>query len=75
MRTRSLILLLCLLVVAGAWLLWQKTASQRTKLSTPPTVAAPSAFAPLRHDKAVQSTCAQRDEHFGRRGHQRRNCG
>jgi subtilisin-like proprotein convertase family protein len=55
MRSRPFIwILLCLLCLAGAWLLWRQTANTRTKPSAPPTVAAPSAFAPLRRDKTVR---------------------
>jgi subtilisin-like proprotein convertase family protein len=55
MRSRPFIwILLCLLCLSGAWLLWPRAANPRTRPSALPKVAAPSAFAPLRRDKAVQ---------------------
>ncbi len=43
MRTRWLVLLACLLCLAGAWLLWQHSANTRTKPSALQKVAAPAA--------------------------------
>ena len=40
MRTRRLVLLLCLLCLAGAWLFWRQPANTRTKPSALPKVAA-----------------------------------
>src|ERR1035437_4873182 len=43
MRSRPFIwILLCLLCLAGAWLLWSRAANTRTKSSAPPTVVAPT---------------------------------
>jgi hypothetical protein len=54
MRTRWLILSLCLLCLAGAWFFWHQPAKTRTRPSALQKVAVPSAFAPLRRDKTVQ---------------------
>jgi hypothetical protein len=43
MRTRRLVLLLCLLCLAGAWVLWRQPANTRTKPSALPQAAAPAA--------------------------------
>jgi subtilisin-like proprotein convertase family protein len=42
MRTRSLILLLCLLCLAGAWLLWPRPVNTQTRPSALQKVAAPA---------------------------------
>jgi subtilisin-like proprotein convertase family protein len=54
MRTRWLILSLCLLCLAGAWFFWHQPANTRTRPSALQKVAVPSAFAPLRRDKTVR---------------------
>src|SRR5208283_4251117 len=55
MRLRPFIwILLFLLCLSGAWLLWRQEKGRDGSPSRPPEAVAPSAFAPLRRDKAVR---------------------